>query len=94
MSGETVPDISSPADISPGGIVSWLLGILCAIIAFLWRLNENKNGKAIDDLDARLKASDAKHDDCEKDRGELGKALAVVSERLKHVENQLVHKAD
>jgi hypothetical protein len=90
----TVPDIPSPLDASPGNIVTWLLGLFVAVIGVLWRMNESKNTTAIAALDERLKESDAKHDDCEKDRHELGKSLATVNERLKHLERNFVHEAD
>jgi len=102
----TVPEIPSPpTDFSIGGIVSWLLLILCGAIAALWRLNESKSATAITALDARLvanemkheerlKVSMEKHDECEKDRVLIGTKLAVLEDRMKSVENKMVHKAD
>jgi hypothetical protein len=101
-----VPEIPSPpTDVSIGGIVSWLLLILCGAIAALWRLNESKSATAITALDARLvanemkheerlKVSMEKHDECEKDRVLIGTKLAVLEDRMKSVENKMVHKAD
>ena len=78
----------------PGGLVSWLLGILCAIIAFLWKLNEGKNGAAIVDIQKRLIEAETQHKSCLEDRNELGKQLAVNSERLNQLEKRFVHGVD
>lgn len=88
-----IPDITPPTDISPGGLINWLLGAMCAIIVFLWKLNEGKNAKAIENLDARLVASDAKHLECENDRNKQAQELAVMTERLNQLEKQFVHGA-
>jgi len=102
----TVPEIPSPpTDFSIGGIVSWLLLILCGAIAALWRLNESKSATAITALDARLIANELKHEkrlevsmqkhqECEEDRQNIGKKLAVLEDRMKLVENKMVQKAD
>jgi hypothetical protein len=93
MSGE-VQDLTPQLDGTPGGLVSWLLGILCGIIAFLWKLNEGKNSKAILDLDARLLKCDEKHIECETDRHEQAKKLAVMTDRLNNLERKFVHEGD
>jgi hypothetical protein len=88
---QDLPTITPPTDISPGGIINWLLGALCAIVVFLWKLNEGKNSKAIADLDDRLKASDLKHSKCEDDRNRLACEQASLTERLNQLEKQFVH---
>lgn len=96
-----IPPITTPVDLSPGGLVSWMLLTLCGIIVALWKMNESKNAKAITDLDARLMASDvrlvvsdAKQAECEKDRHEQAKELAVMKERMNQFEKKFVHGAD
>lgn len=89
-----VQDLTPQFDGTPGSLVSWLLGILCAIIAFLWKLNEGKNSKAITELDARLIKCDEKHIECEQDRHEQAKSLAVMTERLNNIERKLVNEGN
>ena len=101
---EALPELPTP-DGTFGGLVSWALVILCAAIAALWRLNESKSATAITALDARLIANELKHEkrlelsmqkhqECEEDRQNIGKKLAVLEDRMKLVENKMVHKAD
>jgi hypothetical protein len=78
-----------------------MLLTLCGIIVALWKMNESKNAKAITDLDtrlmasdARLIASDARHSECERDRHEQAKELAVMKERMNQFEKKFVHGAD
>ena len=90
-----VQDIPTPPfDGTPGGLVSWLLGILCGIIAFLWKLNEGKNGAAIVDIQRRLTESETQHEICKEDRHKQGCELATFKERLSRIERQSVHGAD
>ena len=89
-----VQDLTPQFDGTPGSLVSWLLGILCAIIAFLWKLNEGKNGAAITDIQRRLSESETKHQTCLEDRHELSKQLAVNSDRLNQLEKRFVHGVD
>ena len=100
-----MPDIPSPPDVSPGGIVSWLLGVLCVVIGFLWNLNEAKNSNTIstlrtkqgeteDKYELRLTKAEEANKKCEEDRHNIRTEFAVLSERLKNVEKQMVHKAD
>ena len=94
MSSE-VNDIPTPTfDGTPGGLVTWLLGILCTIIGFLWKLNEGKNGKAITDIQTRLTESEKQHKTCLEDRHGLATQLAVNSERLNQLEKKFVHGVD
>ena len=101
---EALPDIPTP-DGTFGGLVSWPLVVLCSAIALLWRLNESKSATAITALDARLIATELKHEkrlelamqkhqECEDDRRNIGNKLAVLEDRMKSVENKMVHKAD
>lgn len=101
---DSVPDIPTP-DGTFGGLVSWALVVLCSAIALLWRLNESKSATAITALDARLIANELKHEkrlevsmqkhqECEEDRQMLGTKLAVLEDRMKLVENKMVHRAD
>lgn len=101
MSGEVQDIPTPPFDGTPGGLVSWLLGILCGIIAFLWKLNEGKNGAAIVDIQRRLTESETQHKVCQDDRHELATELAVNkaqlalnSERLNQLEKKLVQGTD
>ena len=105
MSGETVPEIPSPPDMSPGGIVSWLLGVLCVVIGFLWRLNEAKNSTTVstltnkqieteDKYELRLTKAEEANKKCEEDRHNIRTEFAVLSERLTNMEKQMVHRAD
>jgi len=100
-----LPDIPTPTDSTFGGLVSWALLVLCGAIAALWRLNESKSATAITALDARLVANEIKHEErlalsmqkheeCEKARQLIGCKLAVLEDRMKLVENKMVHKAD
>jgi Tfp pilus assembly protein PilO len=99
-----VPDIPSPPDVSPGGIVSWLLGVLCVVIGFLWRLNESKSSVAITTLSAKQVETEIKYEqrltkaeeanlECQEDRIKIREQFAVLSERLANMEKQMVHKA-
>lgn len=99
-----VNEIPTP-DGTFGGLVSYALVVLCAAIAALWRLNESKSATAITALDARLIATELKHEkrlelamhkhqECEDDRQTIGKKLAVLEDRMKNVENKMVNKAD
>jgi hypothetical protein len=100
-----VPDIPSPPDVSPGGIVSWLLGALCFVIGFLWRLNEAKNSTTIstlttkqveteDKYELRLTKAEEANKKCEEDRHNIRTEFTVLSKRLTNMEKQMVHKAD
>lgn len=101
MSGEVNDIPTPPFDGTPGGLINWMLGILCTIIAFLWKLNEGKNGAAIVDIQRRLTESEVLHKACIEDRHELAtelavnrKELAVNSERLNQLEKKFVHGVD
>jgi hypothetical protein len=100
-----LPDIPNPPDVSPGGIVSWLLGVLCVVIGFLWRLNEAKNSTTIstlttkqveteDKYELRLTKAEEANKKCEEDRHNIRTEFAVLSERLTNMEKQMVHRAD
>ncbi len=89
-----VPDFPhAPTDLSPGGLINWLLASLCAIVVFLWKLNESKNTKAIADIETRLATSETKHQECEADRNHQACELASMTERLNQIEKQFVHPA-
>jgi len=89
-----VQDIPTPQfDGTPGGLINWMLGILCTIIAFLWKLNEGKNGRAIEDIQKQLSESKTLHELCAKDRFTQGIELATVKERLSRIERQSTHEA-
>ena len=89
-----VQDLPSPQfEGTPGGLINWMLGILCTIIAFLWKLNEGKNGAAIVDIQRRLTESEVLHELCKEDRFKQGIELATVKERLSRIERQATHEA-
>lgn len=92
MNDGTIPPV--PNDLTPSSLLNWLLGMLIGIVAFLWKLNEGKNGKAIADLDARLIVSDRKHDECDQDRNTLREKFGRLEERFNLLEKQSVHKSD
>jgi hypothetical protein len=93
MSSEVQDIPTPPFDGTPGGLISWLLGILCAIIAFLWKLNEGKNGAAIVDIQRRLTESETLHELCREDRHKQGCELATFRDRLIRIERQSTHEA-
>lgn len=100
-----MPEIPSVPEFSVGGIVSWALVVLCGAILALWRLNEVKNASAITTLSSskietetkyeqRLSKAEAANAECEEDRAKIRTEFAVLGERLRNVEKQMVHKAD
>lgn len=58
-----------------GNIFLTVLGLFASAIAFLFKLNESKNAKAIAKLEERA-------DKCEKERAEMRKKIATLEAKL------------
>ena len=72
--------------------VTTALGVLASVIAVLFKLLESKNMDRIVDLkaqvvnvEARLEASDKRHDECQIDRASLATKVALIEDELRRV---------
>lgn len=96
--GLNLPD--APDDVS--GIVAWVLGAMAAVLGTLskiihtmYRQEQSSNAKAIKDLetrlvsaDAKIAASDRKHEECLEDRHRLSLEIATANARIASLEEK------
>lgn len=77
---------------------NWILGSFSVTVAFMtgviskmYKQEQKTNAKSIKDLEARLEASDKKHQECEESREQLAIKSARLEERISAIE-EAVHK--
>ena len=107
----TMPSIDplpQPTDLSNTSVVTWVLGLFLAVIAWLWRKSEGQSVAAVNLLSARLteaekevKLTKTRHEECEESKHAVLTELAITkvmaqnnSDRLNDLERQFVRKAD
>lgn len=84
------------SDAPDSDFVTWVLagiatvvGTLSATVGWLWKANETKNAKRIDQLEQNLAESNKKHDECMDDRNTIREECAVMRVRLEMLEKNI-----
>lgn len=68
------------------GSFSIIVGCMAGVINKMYKQEQKTNAKAIKDLEARLEASDKKHQECEESREQLAIGSARLEERIAAIE--------
>ena len=79
-------DIPKPDASSLTSLTNWILGLLCVVGIYLYKLVETRNAKAIEDLERRLLISEQHYDQCNTERTELKVEHGKLAERVLHLE--------
>lgn len=87
------------SDAPDSDFVTWVLagivavvGALSSTVGWLWKVNETRNAKRIDQLEEDLVVSNTKHDECMTDRNALREECAGMRVRLEMVEESIKKK--
>lgn len=84
------------SDTPDGSIITWvlagvatLIGGLATTVTALWKVNETRNAKRIDQLEQNLAESNKKHDECMDDRNTLREECVEMRVRLEMLEQNM-----
>ena len=93
MQDAQLPEMPAGSDAFQWAI--YIVGALVSALVWMWKLNESKNSKALEEqkqtiqrLEDRIDRVDASRDECEKDRQRLYGVCGELTRRLEALEKK------